>query len=56
MKKVGKKAAVGLLHGIGAIIMAVPFIAVTIGIIIGLFVGISYLLKDYKRQINDNEE
>ena len=48
-----KKLLFRLIDIIGVIIMAVPFIAVTIGIIIGLFAGISYLLKDYKRQINE---
>ena len=53
MKKAGKKVLFGLLDITGTIIMAVPFVAVTIGIIIGLFAGISYLVKDYKRQINE---
>ena len=49
----GKKILFRLTDFGGSIIVSLPFVAVTIGVIVGLFAGISYLIKDYKRQINE---
>jgi len=48
-----KKTLFRVVDFLGSMIMSLPFVAVTIGVIVGLFVGISYLIKDYKRQINE---
>jgi hypothetical protein len=49
----GKKILLRLGDVSGGIIASLPFVAVTVGVIVGLTAGISYLIKDYKRQINE---